>query len=277
MPTTDPVFCDLCGGDNPRVIQEAESPFKVVRCNNCGLAFVAPLPDVDSLSTHYHHEEYYRAWIEKQKAQRLRLWQRRFRDMQRFRRSGKLLDVGCGLGTFVKISKDNGFDATGTEVSDFAVQYAYEAYGLNIIPGALEALRFPDDCFDVVTIWHVLEHLPSPRATLTEIHRILKKGGMLAVAVPNINEHIFRFAYRLVRGRELKLFSVDDKELHLYHFSQKTLQLILEKTGFEVEHMGVDLCHVEWAKRLIDHAAMCLWRLTGINFAGALQAYAVKK
>lgn len=277
MAESDLILCDLCGGDNSTVIQEAEPPFKAVRCNSCGLVFITPQPDTARLSAHYHQEEYYRAWVETQKAQRLRLWQRRFREMQKFRRFGKLLDVGCGLGTFVKIAKDYGFDATGTEVSDFAVKYAYEAYGLNIVPGALEAVRFPDECFDVVTIWHVLEHLPSPRATLTEIHRILKKGGMLVVAVPNINEHIFRLAYRLVRGRELKLFSVHDKELHLYHFSQETLPLILEKTGFEVIEIGVDLCNVEWAKRLIDLVGMCWWRLTGMNVAGAIQAYAIKK
>lgn len=277
MPAFDFIPCDLCGGDNPRVIQEAEPPFKVVCCGGCGLVYVTPQPDTTSLSTHYHQEDYYRAWAQRQKAQRLRLWQRRFRDTQSFCKSGKLLDVGCGLGTFVKIAKDNGFDATGTEVSDFAVKYAYEEYGISIIPGALEAARFPDDCFDVVTMWHVLEHLPSPRATLTEVHRILKKGGMLAVAVPNVNDHIFRLAYRLARRRKLKLFSINDKELHLYHFSDRTLKSLFEKTGFEAVGLGIDRCHVEWAKCLIDQAAVCLWRLTGLNFASAIQAYAVKE
>src|SRR3989338_7416443 len=88
MPIVDPIPCDLCGEDNPRVIQEAEPPFKAVRCGNCGLVYITPQPDTASLSAHYHQEDYYRAWVQKQKAQRLRLWQRRFRDMQRFRKSG---------------------------------------------------------------------------------------------------------------------------------------------------------------------------------------------
>ena len=189
---------------------------------------------------------------------------------------GLLLDVGCGVGTFLKLAEEQGFDVQGTEISEFAVKYVKNSLKIDVFKGDLEEAHFPEDSFDVVTIWHTLEHIPDPMAALKEINRLLKKDGLLVVAVPNLNNYITRISYLLGRGKKLMLFSVKAKEWHLYHFSAKTLSAMLEKTGFEIKKIGMDLAQIELQKKIVDYLAILTRFFTGRNFGEALKIFAVK-
>ena len=73
----------------------------------------------------------------------------------------------------------------------------------------------------MITLWHVLEHTTSPMRTLQEVRKVLKPGGLLALAVPNLDDRLMQAVYRIVKGRKPRLFSIGDKEIHLFHFPFK--------------------------------------------------------
>ena len=272
---TKHINCNLCGSDNTKIIQKAESPFSVVRCKNCGLAYVNPQPTPEIIAR-YYYEDYYREWIEKQLPKRTYMWKKRLEGLKKYRGEGKLLDVGCGLGLFIKLAQDEGFETYGTEISEYASNYAKNTLGMNIFRGNLGEAKIASSSFDIITLWHTLEHLPDPKGTLFEINRISKKNGLLIVAVPNLNNFILRFLYLLGRGKRLKLFSVKAKELHLHYFSTQTIVLMLKETGYKVLKVDMDLAAVTFSKKILNYLAVFFYLISRKNFGEAIKIYAVK-
>jgi ubiquinone/menaquinone biosynthesis C-methylase UbiE len=270
------VKCNLCGQDDFRIREEDEAPFRVLECRTCGLAFVHPMPDPVGLAGHYD-ENYYRAWIIQQKDNRQRMWKKRLRNLEKVIQRGHLLDVGCGDGSFLSLAKQHGWVVDGTEYSGHAAISAGERIGIHVFQGELTAARYPGESFDVVTMWHVLEHVTDPGACLREIHRILKPTGLLVLAVPNVDDRVMQVAYRLWKGKKLKLFSAEDREIHLYHFSPSTIQNYLDKVGFRCLQLVPDDGIVEDAKRFVNGIAVLLYHLTGRKVYNAIEAWAVKK
>ncbi len=91
------------------------------------------------------------------------MWQNRLNKIQRIRSSGKLLDVGCGEGLFLRLAQANGWRISGTELSSFASKLAANTLKTDIYCGELDEAKFAKNSFDVVTMWHVLEHVKSPK------------------------------------------------------------------------------------------------------------------
>jgi len=209
--------------------------FRVVRCSRCGLIFLNPRPSEEEIREYYTRDYYsFKRWSASSGFFRSlgRRW--KWRTLSRFRltrrpgvppfiRGGKILDLGCGSGEVLGILERAGWEARGVDVDQQAVAYA-RSKGLKAYSDKLEALRFPDQMFDVIRLRSVLEHLHRPDVTLAELHRILKSGGLLLVVVPNIRS----LHSRLFREKWYHL----DLPRHLYHFSLPTLKALLEKHGF---------------------------------------------
>ncbi len=96
------------------------------------------------------------------------------------------------------------------------------------------------------------------------------------IAVPNVNDYIMQTAYRLVKGRPLKLFSKDDREIHLYHFSAETLRNYLRKTGFECFEVSPDYGITEYPKKVVNAIAVAVYYMTGLKLFNALEAHAAR-
>ncbi len=269
------VVCNLCGRSDTEIVQKAEDPFEVVKCHSCGLVYTNPQPDETLIETHYQ-EDYYKEWIENQIKQRIPMWKRRLKELLKYKKAGRLLDVGFGSGTFLKLAREQGFDVFGNEISDYACHYAKNVLGIDVIKGKLEEARLPPENFDLVTVWHCLEHLPDPKAALKEIHRILKQDGVLVVAVPNLHNYITRVLYVLAKRKKLKLFSIKAKELHLWHFSLHTLAQLLEEAGFKIIRVKLDLAQIEFPKKIVDFMTSIVHALTGKNYGEAMKVYALK-
>jgi 2-polyprenyl-3-methyl-5-hydroxy-6-metoxy-1,4-benzoquinol methylase len=185
-------------------------------------------------------------------------------------RRGRLLDVGCGAGERVNWYRERGFDARGIEVSGSAVERA-RAQGLDVKHGTLHDGHYPDAFFDVVIIAHVLEHTHSPALYLREAARILKPGGVLAVAVPNIESQsatVFKACWTMLMP-----------PLHLYHFSVETLTRYLIKSGFEIDAIVGKTVYGEIATNSVKSTrkqfgrwpAMSAWFRTGLISSGLQQ------
>lgn len=139
--------------------------------------------------------------------------------------AGSLLDIGCGTGDFLVEAKKRGWNVTGFEPSEKASGFASKK-GIEIIP-QLSAL--PNHSFDVITLWHVLEHVPNLDEQISELHRLLKADGKLIVAVPNYK------SYDAIYYKEY--WAAFDVPRHLWHFSQKSIATIFANFNFQVDEL----------------------------------------
>jgi len=137
---------------------------------------------------------------------------------------GRLLDVGSATGFFMNIAKSRGFDVFGVEMSDFAAEKGRKT-GLDIVTGDLSTPHFPDEYFDIITMFDVLEHVTDPKATLLEARRILVKDGLLVINTPDAESF-----WAKILGKHWQLIMPPE---HIHYFSPKNLSEYLSKNGFE--------------------------------------------
>jgi len=141
-------------------------------------------------------------------------------------RQGHLLDVGCATGNFMRAARERGWKVAGIEIIEPAARIAQERYGLNVEIGSLETVRWPDACFNAITLWDVLEHLPDPKGALKRCHNLLAPGGLLIFSIPNLKSFD-----RYLFGR---VWIGWDAPRHFNMFSEITIKRLFELTGFEL-------------------------------------------
>ena len=221
------VNCPICGdsGGGPLHI---EGSFQIVRCCSCQFIFLNPRPTGDSLYRFYQHylpEE--KNSIESWKKMMRPIFHRAAHLLQQYSEAGRLLDVGTGFGFFLAEMKKRGWEVTGVEISQKAMDYARNVFGLDIHPGPLEKATFPDHYFNTVTGFYVIEHLPDPMDFLRECRRILRPGGLLLLRYPHTTpiKNLLKFF-----GIKNRLY---DLPAHLSDFSPQTIEQSLKRAGFE--------------------------------------------
>lgn len=154
------------------------------------------------------------------------------------REKGRLLDVGCGNGSYLNQMRQLGWEVKGVEPDGEAVTVARQKFGLEVFHGSLEEARFADKQFDAITMNHVIEHVPDPIGTLHECHRVLKPGGRLVVATPNISSlghHVFEESWR---GLEVPR--------HQMLFSPYALRACAERAGLDVQILRTTAQSAPW-------------------------------
>lgn len=140
---------------------------------------------------------------------------------------GKVLDIGCGNGSYLAWLKELGWEPYGIEIDEDCVKLARNEYGIDIFCGDLLESDFSDEYFDCVTMWNFLEHSHHPLQILRETNRVLKQNGLVVISLPNINS----LEAKLLKGNSF-LFDIPR---HLYDFSACTLKKMLEKAGFRTK------------------------------------------
>lgn len=140
------------------------------------------------------------------------------------RKDADLLDVGCGSGTLLGLLKQRGFRVMGVDFSAEAANVAQTENGVRVVVGSLTDAAFPAESFDVVTLFHVMEHVANPREVLSEARRILRPGGAIVLQVPNIDSWQFR-----VFGS--KWYGLDIPR-HVIDYSKAAMLRLLRDAGF---------------------------------------------
>lgn len=232
------VRCNLCGADDTAPVMEIEG-LHIVRCRQCGLTYENPRHSQQTLhdiytETYYDHDgltnglEFYGYDDYLRDEENIKItFTKRLETIERYARQGALLDVGCATGFFLDLARDHGWDVAGTEVSEFAAQYAHDRFGLDVRLGTLKELALDAQAFDVVTMWDVIEHVPDPMEELREVRRIMRDGGVLSIITPDAGSIVAR-----ILGRRWEEFRRVRE--HLYFFSLRTLSEMLHKAGFEI-------------------------------------------
>ena len=258
--------CLLCGGRRWSHLVEAPDAipggtglwFAVVQCQDCGLCFTNPRPNIHTIGQFY--PSYYRPHRSPIRRQRWRWhlplphtwrragWERRSLP---WHGQGRLLDFGCGGGTFLERMHHQAWQVTGIDVSASVVHQFRSRTGLRALVGTLPHPDLRPGDFDVITMWQALEHVHAPMEVLREAHRLLAPDGRLIVAVPNIDSLPYRWFGPSWSGLDLPR--------HLTHFSPWTLQLMLERAGFCAGPVRM-VRHCEWLR---TSARLCLQNRRG--------------
>ncbi len=193
-----------------------------------------PLPDTEWLYRHYDRPELFEQgpnamWFHHKPRYLRAVLGGRLRALLRVRSSGTLLDVGCGMGDFCVLAREAGFRVAGTEVSHQAAEFGRSRCGLRIEPWGVDEIAFGGETFDILTMWHVLEHLPDPLRALRRLRGLLAEGGILAIEVPNVED---RKHNRLELPWPLN--HAQSNLGHLYYYCETSLRNLLVRAGYRI-------------------------------------------
>lgn len=166
-------------------------------------------------------------------------YQELLKSFEPFRKTGKILDVGCGDGYFLAEAKKMGWEVYGTEFTDDAIEVCSEK-GIKMKQGILNPDHYAPDFFDVITSFEVLEHINNPQEEVKNIHSILRKGGLVYLTTPNFNA-IERYILK-------ERYSVIEYPEHLSYYTPKTLNYLFQKNGFrkkDIKTTGISITRIK--------------------------------
>jgi 2-polyprenyl-3-methyl-5-hydroxy-6-metoxy-1,4-benzoquinol methylase len=225
--------CPVCEGKSLDTFMSVDDhflsreKFELVKCTSCSFVFTNPRPKAAELQKYYESEDYF-SHSKKKKGLITFLYDtvkshslsKKYTLISKYKSGGKILDIGCATGEFLNYFKQKGWETTGIEPAENPRNFAIENYGLDVKPEeSLDALK--PASFDVITMWHVLEHVPELNDRMQQIKKLLKPDGLLLVALPN---------YLSWDAKHYKSFWAGyDVPRHLYHFSKSTVSRIFSK------------------------------------------------
>jgi len=215
--------CPLCGSTR------IEELFRnALKCSECKLIFIniSELDLEKIYDSNYFKGKVYRDYM-REAPIRLKIFREKLRLIREYLPdSGKLLDVGAAAGFFLEAVKELKYETYGVEISEYASSFARSQFKHNIVTGDFLKIDLPEDYFNVVTMWDILEHFVNPFEALKKSYKILKNNGVLVVETLNTDTLLFK----ILRDR-WPLFA---PPYHLYYFNKRNLTLALENSGFNV-------------------------------------------
>jgi 2-polyprenyl-3-methyl-5-hydroxy-6-metoxy-1,4-benzoquinol methylase len=221
--------CLLCGGGRQSVAFR-EFDVDILRCRDCGHVF-------SSYEAKAHYDGFWGTEVADPDPYWSAARESMYHDFRRrfiAGRSGRLLDMGCGLGFFAKgVAQSPGWQAYGCEISPAAVRYAREKLRLStIVCSRLEDADLPSGSFDVITMWDVIDHILHPDPLLNRCHSLLKEGGFCFIRTPNIRIQLLRARVnRAIKGMRPGATFLQAGD-HAHHYSPSSIRRLLERNGF---------------------------------------------
>jgi SAM-dependent methyltransferase len=214
----------------------------IFRCTSCGTYQVAPRPSAEALANLYD-ADYYQGFIAGAgiaggTTEVSPVLSDRLVEIERRVKKGRLLDVGCGFGFFVKHAVDRGWDAAGLEISEWAADEGRRGNHVVIHLAELADAPFEPESLDVIHSHHVIEHVVDPVSTMASAKRLLRPGGLLVVEVPQ--ELRYPLSDRVFRGLHPELYRSAPPRVthHLTFFTVGGLRSAAQRAGFRVDRVS---------------------------------------
>jgi SAM-dependent methyltransferase len=226
-------------GANSNIIPHVYT--NIVKCCCCGFIFCNPaIKGLDHLErNHYNNPDEYQSYIE---TNNFSIYQVGEKLIRKFKPTGNLLDVGAGKGDFVFLSNKNGYKSKGIEPSPRFCDYSKQIYGVHLEQGYLgQKNYFQGEKFDVITLFHVLEHVYQPEQLLKNISGLLKDDGVVYIEIPNANAiilKIFDLFFRLFRKNWSCRLSPLHAPFHSMGYSKKSVNFLLKNSGYKIIYIG---------------------------------------
>lgn len=228
--------CLLCQSTDLKSIKTYDFAY-LKKCRGCGFVFSERIPTPETLAAHY--ETYSRDDTISDIT--LKRYTELLDRLEKIKPLQKILDVGCGNGHFLKVAKDRGIDAYGTEFTDKAVEVCHQK-GIQMHQGILNPTNYTTK-FDLITSFEVIEHIYNPCQEVAHFYELLQKGGLVYVTTPNfgsISKYILKENWSIVEYPE-----------HLSYYTSKTLRQLFEKQGFKtlsIETTGISVSRLQQGK-----------------------------
>jgi SAM-dependent methyltransferase len=229
--------CPRCASDKQDIAfavidhSISQETFSLVDCAVCGFRFTNPRPDQSSVGRYYMADNYIShsnsaESIQDKLYQLARKWglRKKYHIIHHLQPHGKVLDVGCGTGEFLAHLMSRGYLVQGVEPSLKAREQVIANHGISVMP-ALDLVPSQEQ-FQIVTLWHVLEHLPDLRATFKRLFALLADRGVLVIAVPDRGSWDANYY-----GRQ---WAAWDVPRHFSHFRQQDIHALLQEHGFKL-------------------------------------------
>lgn len=206
--------------------------FTILRCESCEFVFTNPIPSKKDLDKYYQSDEYIsHSSSSKSIFDKIYFFirnytiRKKYSLINKYIRSGNILDIGCATGEFLNYFKTKGWKTLGIEPNESARKTASEKFSLSVYPEEF-LTNIENNTIDVITMWHVLEHVLDLKVRIQQLKKLIKKNGVLLIAVPNIDSKDAK-----IYGKH---WAALDVPRHLYHFSQSSIQNIFNNEGFEL-------------------------------------------
>lgn len=230
--------CVICGNqkfENKFLCKDhtvSGQEFGIFECSGCGFHVTLPRPSTIEIGDYYKSDKYVShsnqsfglMSIIYREVRKLAL-KGKYRILMPYLKGKRVLDIGCGTGAFLSFMQKKGFDIAGVEPDADARRNALSFYNIHAEDESFLSACRPQQ-FDLITMWHVLEHVMDLPERIQTIHRILKNDGLLCVAVPNPNSYDAKY-YK-------EYWAAWDVPRHLWHFSPENISAIFSKYGFEL-------------------------------------------
>lgn len=201
---------------------------QIVSCKQCGFVYVNPR-ESETIFFNTYEKLSPKEYLLEQENREL-VFKENIELIERFiKKRGKLLDIGCSVGLFLKVARERGWVVKGVEPSLKNTDFAKREFYLDVINGNVNFVDFGNEKFDVVTMWDVLEHLSDPDKVISKIHSLLDKDVIFVLSTPNIKSTIAK----IMRQKWHSII-----RMHLYYFDENTLSLFLKKHGFKIIYRG---------------------------------------
>jgi 2-polyprenyl-3-methyl-5-hydroxy-6-metoxy-1,4-benzoquinol methylase len=211
-------------GNDSYMIRDLSEHGDIVQCRQCGMIYNNPQPEPAALLSLY--TKIADPGYLKERQSRELTFKGSLVQLHKFSKPpGKLLDIGCFTGMFMYVAAKEGWDVAGLELSSWAANIARNASLGPIYEQPLEQLQLPENHFDVITLWDVIEHLTNPADTLAAAYRLLKPGGIIAFSTHMIDSLPGR-----IWGKHYPFFMA----FHLVHFSRTTITRMLHEQGYRL-------------------------------------------
>jgi len=222
--------CKICGKNQVSAIYN-----NLQKCSDCGFIFfdnAISAKEIEKLykEDYFKGEEYLDYENDKDLIQKN--FQKRIRDIQRYRNEGKLFEIGSAYGYFLDLAKKT-YGVEGIDICEEPTEFARKKLGLNVHTGSYLDFSISKP-FDIFCMWDTIEHLPEPEKFIEKISKDLTSGGYFFLTTGDIGSLIAK-----IRGKRWRMIH---PPTHIFYFSQKTISTLLEKNGFEVikiSHPGI--------------------------------------
>lgn len=222
--------CEICGSNEyvfliSRSDRYSNEIFEYVQCVNCGLIYLNPRPSIHEIKKYYPMDYDAFDQTKLKDIRSINNYSIQLNYVEKYyKHKGSLLDIGCGIGGFLYSAKKRGWRVQGIEPNPIAVEMGKVLLGVNILTGSLEDVQLPDNFFDVITLWDVIEHLHHPEKTLMFCNKLLRDNGWIFFSIPNINSFDrYMFGEKWIGW---------DAPRHLYLFNQEHIKKMLSNAGF---------------------------------------------
>ena len=231
--------CPVCQGSgfsnylNVEDYTVSHREFTIQECHSCNFLLTNPRPSQDEIGAYYQSEEYISHHDESKT-----LMSKIYKSVRDHTISGKvkmineliplkgtILDVGCGTGNFIQACKSDGWKISGTEPDPGANEVASKRVGEKIF-SSIDDARLAEKSYDIITLWHVLEHVHALNETVSWLGKHLNPNGKIIIAVPNPQSYDAQ--------KYGRFWAAYDVPRHLYHFTKKTMSKLMEKHSLEV-------------------------------------------